>query len=53
MVAPDESWVARYQGITGMIRGCYALRVHGELNEEHIQTLEENGVRYRPLSEAD
>ena len=51
MKKPHESWVARWQGITNWVPGCYALRVKGALRSEHIVTLEENGIRYKPLDE--
>ena len=35
------------------VPGCYALRVKGTLRSEHIVTLEENGIRYRPLDDDD
>ena len=51
MMKPDESWVARWQGITAFVPGCYALRVRGTLPEQHRQTLEENGARYHNLDD--
>ena len=33
------------------VPGCYALRVKGTLKQEHINTLEDNGCRYRSLDE--
>lgn len=51
MMKPDESWVARWQGITHFVPGCYALRVRGTLPEQHRITLEENGARYRSLDD--
>mmetsp|Transcript_7724 Transcript_7724/g.23027 ORF Transcript_7724/g.23027 Transcript_7724/m.23027 type:complete len:123 (+) Transcript_7724:79-447(+) len=51
MMKPDESWVARWQGITTFVPGCYALRVRGTLPEQHRQTLEENGARYHNLDD--
>jgi hypothetical protein len=33
------------------VPGCYALRVKGVLNNQHITTLQDNGIRYRPLDE--
>lgn len=51
MMAPDASWVARWQGITQFVPGCYALRVRGTLPEQHRYTLEEKGVRYRSLDD--
>ena len=51
MMKPDQSWTARWQGITTFVPGCYALRVRGTLASEHIVTLEDNGIRYRSLDE--
>lgn len=51
MMKPDQSWVARWQGITTFVPGCYALRVRGMLPEQHRMTLEENGARYRSLDD--
>jgi hypothetical protein len=31
------------------VPGCYALRVRGLLPTEHVNVLEDNGIRYRPL----
>ncbi len=51
MMKPNESWAARWQGIQTYVPGCYALRVRGTLKAEHVVTLEDNGIRYRPLDE--
>ena len=51
IMKPSESWAARWQGISNFVPGCYALRVKGTLASEHIVTLEDNGIRYRPLDE--
>ena len=51
IMKPNESWAARWQGITNHVPGCYALRVKGALPSEHIVTLEDNGIRYRSLDE--
>ena len=51
IMKPTESWAARWQGISNFVPGCYALRVRGTLASEHIVTLEDNGIRYRPLDE--
>ena len=51
VMKPQESWAARWQGITNFVPGCYALRVRGTLASEHIVTLEDNGIRYRSLDE--
>ena len=51
IMKPDQSWAARWQGIQTFVPGCYALRVKGTLPSEHAVTLEDNGIRYRPLDE--
>ena len=33
------------------VPGCYALRVKGTLSNQHVVTLENNGIRYRPLDD--
>ena len=53
IMKPNESWAARWQGISGFVPGCYAQRVRGTLAPQHITTLEDNGIRYRPLDEAE
>jgi len=49
VMQPKESWVARWQAIGNFVPGCYALRVRGMLPNEHVLTLEDNGIRYRAL----
>ena len=51
IMKPDESWAARWQGISNFVPGCYALRVKGTLSNEHVITLEENNIIYRSLDE--
>ncbi len=51
IMQPNASWVARWQGVASpnFVPGCYALRVRGLLPNEHVVTLEDNGIRYRAL----
>ena len=51
IMQPNASWVARWQGVASpnFVPGCYALRVRGLLPNEHVVTLEDNGIRYRSL----
>jgi len=51
VMKPNASWTARWQGLTTYVPGCYALRVTGTLPSQHVVTLEDNGIRYRPLDE--
>ena len=51
VMQPTASWTARWQGLTNYVPGCYALRVKGTLPSQHRVTLEDNGIRYRPLDE--
>jgi transcription elongation factor SPT4 len=51
VMTPNASWTARWQGLTNYVPGCYALRVKGSLPSQHRVTLEDNGIRYRPLDE--
>ena len=51
VMTPNASWTARWQGLTTYVPGCYALRVVGTLPSQHVVTLEDNGIRYRPLDE--
>lgn len=51
VMKPNASWTARWQGLTSYVPGCYALRVTGELPSQHRVTLEDHGIRYRPLDE--
>ena len=51
VMKPNESWAARWQGISNFVPGCYALRVRGTLPTEHQVTLEDNGIPYRTLDD--
>ena len=51
MMKPHESWAARWQGISSWTPGCYALRVKGTLSNQHVVTLESNGIPYRSLDD--
>ncbi|EEB05468.1 transcription elongation factor complex subunit Spt4 [Schizosaccharomyces japonicus yFS275] len=48
MVAPTESWVARWQRIDAFTPGMYATRVQGSLSDEMIDSLRQRGIHYRP-----
>mmetsp|Transcript_38756 Transcript_38756/g.85155 ORF Transcript_38756/g.85155 Transcript_38756/m.85155 type:complete len:119 (+) Transcript_38756:128-484(+) len=51
MMSPNESWIARWQGIKTYVPGCYALRVRGELPSQHVVTLQDHGIPYRSLDD--
>lgn len=51
VMKPQESWTARWQGISNFVPGCYALRVKGVLPSQYMTVLEDNGIRYRSLDE--
>ncbi|KAJ8096816.1 Spt4/RpoE2 zinc finger-domain-containing protein [Lipomyces tetrasporus] len=48
MSEPEKSWVARWLRIDGFQPGTYAVKVNGRLPEEIVQSLDAQGVRYRP-----
>uniref|UniRef100_A0A7S1TIX5 Spt4/RpoE2 zinc finger domain-containing protein n=1 Tax=Compsopogon caeruleus TaxID=31354 RepID=A0A7S1TIX5_9RHOD len=43
VMRPLESWVAKWQRIVKLRSGCYALSVEGELPEDIIEEMLENG----------
>ncbi|KAL9595074.1 MAG: hypothetical protein Q9179_005128 [Wetmoreana sp. 5 TL-2023] len=45
---PSSSWVAKWQRLDGYVPGVYAVKVVGQLPEEVVQTIEDNGGRYVP-----
>uniref|UniRef100_H2ZEU0 Transcription elongation factor SPT4 n=1 Tax=Ciona savignyi TaxID=51511 RepID=H2ZEU0_CIOSA len=47
MMAPDESWVAKWQRIKKFKPGCYAISVTGRLPSSIIRDLKASGVAYR------
>jgi len=45
MMAPTDSWVARWNHLVHFVPGCYCIDVVGEF-PEHVQSiLEDNGIR--------
>ncbi|XP_063679580.1 transcription elongation factor SPT4-like [Bolinopsis microptera] len=44
---PDESWVARWQGIRGLVRGMYAISVMGKMPSHIQRELERQGRKYK------
>ncbi|KAJ1634720.1 Spt4/RpoE2 zinc finger-domain-containing protein [Pavlovales sp. CCMP2436] len=51
MMDPSKSWVGRWQGISKLHPGVYALKVYGNLSEEMVTVMEENGLAYAPNEE--
>lgn len=47
MMAPEDSWVARWQRIDKLAKGCYAISVSGELPQDIIDSLQDKGIPYR------
>ncbi|EHY56709.1 transcription elongation factor spt4 [Exophiala dermatitidis] len=45
---PKASWVAKWQRLTNYVPGIYAVKVVGQLPQEIIDTMEDNGMRYIP-----
>ncbi|KAF2722150.1 putative transcriptional elongation protein Spt4 [Polychaeton citri CBS 116435] len=45
---PEQSWVARWQRLTHYVKGVYAVKVEGQLPEDVIATMENNGIPYVP-----
>ena len=45
MVKPKESWVARWQGISGRAKGMYAARVRGQLTGDVLDICDAQGIR--------
>ena len=41
--------LASHHVVGTFVPGCYALRVRGVLPNNHVVTLEDNGIRYRQL----
>lgn len=53
MVNPDDSWVARYEGVSTFLPGVYALKMYGDLPDEVEQMLADNDVASRALKPED
>jgi transcription elongation factor SPT4 len=45
------SWVARWLRIEKAAKGCYAMRVHGTLPEEIVESLNARGIGYPFIEE--
>ncbi|KAL5486574.1 hypothetical protein EMCRGX_G019076 [Ephydatia muelleri] len=49
MMAPEDSWVARWQRIDKLAKGCYAISVSGELPQDIIDSLQDKGIPFPQL----
>lgn len=49
MLKPEESWLARWEGLSSFLPGVYALRMYGEMPEEVEQMLRDNELTSRAL----
>jgi len=47
MVQPHASWVAKWQDLTKLHRGVYAVQVHGKVPEEILEELNKGGLQKR------
>jgi transcription elongation factor SPT4 len=46
---PSKSWVAKWQRLDGYVRGVYATKVSGQLPDEIVAAIEDEGrIRYIP-----
>jgi transcription elongation factor SPT4 len=46
---PAKSWVAKWQRLDGYVKGVYATKVSGQLPDEIVATIEDEGrIRYIP-----
>ncbi|KAH8115792.1 transcription elongation factor SPT4 [Phellopilus nigrolimitatus] len=52
-IAPETSWVARWQRTSKYVRGMYAVRVKGRVPDDVEQELNERQIRYRPRDQTD
>jgi len=47
MMSPEDSWVAKWQRIGNLVKGCYAISVQGKLPTAVVQDLRSQGIMYR------
>jgi transcription elongation factor SPT4 len=47
MMAPEDSWVAKWQRIRNLKRGCYAVSVSGSLPDHISRELQSRGIPYK------
>jgi len=45
---PKTSWVAKWQRLSNYVPGIYAVKVVGQLPQEIIDGMEDQGIRYVP-----
>jgi len=46
-MSPEDSWVAKWQRISNLVKGCYAISVQGKLPTSVIGELRSQGIMYR------
>ncbi|KAK2723801.1 transcription elongation factor SPT4-like [Artemia franciscana] len=47
MMSPEDSWVAKWQRITRLNKGIYAISVSGKLPPSYIREMKSRGFTYR------
>ncbi|XP_028141991.2 transcription elongation factor SPT4-like [Diabrotica virgifera virgifera] len=47
VMCPDDSWVAKWQRISRLSRGVYAISVSGTLPKSIIKDLKSRGINYK------
>ena len=47
MMKPEESWIARWEGINRSLPGCYAMKLTGEMPEQIRQFLHDKRISSR------
>uniref|UniRef100_A0A2P2HWK1 Transcription elongation factor SPT4 n=1 Tax=Hirondellea gigas TaxID=1518452 RepID=A0A2P2HWK1_9CRUS len=47
LMAPDDSWVAKWQRINRNVRGIYAISVSGRVPATIMRDMKSRGIKYR------
>ena len=53
MMKPEESWVARWEGINRNLPGCYAMQITGSMPPQIQQFLHDKRIACRAQPEPD
>jgi len=48
LIDPKTSWVAKWQRLTNYVPGIYAVKVVGQLPQEIVDGMEDQGIKYIP-----
>lgn len=48
VMAPEDSWVCKWQRISRFTRGIYAISVSGRLTTPIIREMKQRGIPYKP-----